>query len=450
MTRTRTIRDPLWGNIRVGPDAAPILDTPQFQRLRGVKQLGLAHLVYPGAVHTRFLHALGVYHLTSRAIEALDRRGALQRLDAADREAVALVRIAALLHDIGHYAFSHAMEEIGPESFPGHHEEVASRFLEAGPIRRGLEPLGADAPDRIAALIRAASNHPLQGLVAGSLDLDKIDYLRRDGLFCGVPYGAVDVDRLLEALTLAREADDRPLEVAVTEKGVSALETLLFSKYQMFRNVYWHHGVRAATSAFRRLVESALAARLLRSEELAGPTDEELLALIGHRLERDGAGVSGDASAALRERVATLLGALVGRLLPKRAVELMGDSLPDGVSSWVADRPDLVRALEDRLAREWGIVPGGVMLDYPGYPEMLELRLLLVRRDGGVQRLTSRGERGLIDLPRLSRSLHHAARVFRVFTPVRIEPRDPAPLLELIEASAAEVEARLAESRALY
>ncbi|MGH7540004.1 MAG: HD domain-containing protein [Gemmatimonadota bacterium] len=447
MTRTRTIRDPLWGNIRVGPDAAPILDTPQFQRLRGVKQLGLAHLVYPGAVHTRFLHALGVYHLTSLAVETLARNGGLERLDRAEREAIPLVRLAALLHDIGHYPFSHAMEEVGPESIPGHHEEVASRFLRAEPIRRALEPMGADAEGRIGELIRGASDHPLQGLVAGSLDLDKIDYLRRDGLFCGVPYGAVDVDRLLDALTLARETEAGGLELAVTEKGISALETLLFSKYQMFRNVYWHHAVRASTSAFRRLIEAALASGLLHPDELAGPTDEELLALLGQRLERPegarGAGASHD-------RAAALLHAITRRRLPKRALELMGDSLPDGVSSWVADRPDLVRRVEDRLADEWGLAPGTVMLDYPGYPEMLELRLLLVRRDGAVQRLTSRGERGLIDLPRLSRSLHHAARVFRVFTLERGEPRDATPLLELIEASAGEVEARLEETRALY
>ncbi len=441
MPRTRTIRDPLWGNVRVAADAAAIIDTPQFQRLRRVKQLGFAHLVYPGAVHTRFMHAIGVYHLTARATADLARKGGLDLLDSAHAGEIRLVRLAALLHDVGHYAFSHAMEELGPESIPGHHEDMAALFLDSRPIRSALAPHGPDAAGRIAELIRGVSDHPLQGLVAGSLDLDKIDYLRRDSFFCGVPYGAVDVERLLDSLTLARERDGAPLEVAVTEKGISALESLLFAKYQMFRNVYWHHAVRAATVTFRRLIELSLGADLLSVEELAGPTDEELLRLLAHRTEGDSPGPG---------RVADLLGALDDRRLPKRVLELMGDALPDGMSSWVSERPDLVRRLEERLASEWGLQAGHVIVDYPGYPEMLELRLLLVRRDGGIQRLTSSGERGLIDLPRLSRSLHHAARVFRVFALERGQPKDPRPLRELIAAPAQEVEARLEEDRALY
>lgn len=448
MTRSRTIRDPLWGNIRLEPDAAAILDSPQFQRLRGVKQLGLAHVVYPGAVHSRFLHALGVYHLVSRAIQVLDADGALDGLDPDERAAVPLVRLAALLHDVGHYPFSHAMEELGPESIPGHHEEMAGRFLESGPIRTILETYGPDAVQEIGALIRGRSEHPLQGLVAGSLDLDKIDYLRRDSLFCGVPYGAVDVDRLIDSLTLAREEPTGRLEIAVTEKGLSALETLLFSKYQMFRNVYWHHAVRAATVTFRRLIETALSAGLLDRDDLTGPTDEELLGMIAHRIERTTGGVGRD-PASSTGRVAALLEALTTRRLPKRVIEFFGDSLPDRVSSWISDREDLVIQLEDRLAAEWGLSEGSVVIDYPGSPGMMELNLLLVRRDGGVQRLTAQGARGLIDLPRLGRSLYHSARVLRVFARGDVAPRDPAPLLALIEASPAEVEVRLASPEPL-
>lgn len=442
MTRPRTIRDPLWGNIRVDSDAAEILDAPQFQRLRRVKQLGLAHLVYPGGVHTRFLHALGVYHLVTRAIANLRRDGHLDGLDAADVDSIPVVRLAALLHDVGHYAFSHAMEELGPESIPGHHEEIASRFLEAGPIKVVLDRYGASTSASIGELIRGVSKHPLQGLVAGSLDLDKIDYLRRDSLFCGVPYGTVDVDRLLSALTLAREHDDEPLELAVREKGISALETLLFSKYQMFRNVYWHHAVRAATLTFVRLIEAALETGLLSRDDLAGPSDEELLALLAHRIERLSAGPAYDPSSGVA-RVVKLLEALADRRLPKRVVELTGDQLPDRISSWPSRRGDLVAEVEERLAQEWGLTAGSVMLDYPSYPGMLELNLLLVRKDGVVRRLTALGERGLIDLPRLGRSLHHSARVLRIFSFDECTPRDPKPVLSLIEASEEEVEARL-------
>jgi HD superfamily phosphohydrolase len=436
----RTVRDPLWGNVTLDRVAASIVDAPEFQRLRRVKQLGFAHLVYPGAVHTRFLHALGVYHLTGRAIETLDRKGVLSGLSEVELTAVPAVRLAALLHDVGHYAFSHAMEELEADSIPGHHEESAGRFLEAPEISAALELSGDGSADLVMKLIRGTSNHPLQGLVSGSLDLDKIDYLRRDSLFCGVPYGAVDVERLLESLTLARESEGAPLEVAVTEKGLSALESLLFAKYQMFRNVYWHHGVRSATVAFRRLVEGALEAGLLDREDLAGPTDEELLGLLAARMRDQ------PASPILQD----LLAALIHRRLPKRVLELQGDELPAGIAEWVPGSRELVRRLEDRLAVEWGREPGSVFLDYPANPNMLQLGLLLVRRRGEVQRLTSEGEEHLIDLPRLGRSLHQATRALRVLCLEPVEVRDTGPLLDLLSAPASQVESRLADERSLF
>lgn len=439
-TDARTVRDPLWGNVTLDRVAASIVDAPEFQRLRRVKQLGFAHLVYPGAVHTRFLHALGVYHLTGRAIDTLDRKGCLAGLTAEETAAIPVVHLAALLHDVGHYAFSHAMEELEAGAIPGHHEEAAGRFLEAPAIAAALASAGDDAAELVLKLIRGMADHPLQGLVSGSLDLDKIDYLRRDSLFCGVPYGAVDVERLLESLTLARESDDAPLEVAVTEKGLSALESLLFAKYQMFRNVYWHHGVRSATVAFRRLVEGALEGGLLVREDLAGPTDEELLGLLAARMRDQ------PASPVLHD----LLSALVHRRLPKRVLELQGDELPSGIAEWVPGHRELVRRLEDRLAREWGREPGSVFLDYPSNPNMLQLGLLLVRRRGEVQRLTSEGEEHLIDLPRLGRSLHQATRALRVMCLEPAEVRDTGPLLELLSAPAGQVESRLADERPLF
>lgn len=437
---SHTIRDPLWQNISLDPVAARVVDAPEFQRLRRVKQLGFAHLAYPGAVHTRYLHALGVYHLTGRAVASLERRGDLSHLTRSEVEAVPAVRLAALLHDVGHYAFSHAMEELEPDAIPGYHEEVADRFLTADSISSALEELGPATVALVRDLIRGRSTHPLQGLVSGSLDLDKIDYLQRDSLFCGVPYGAVDVDRLLDSLTLARESPDAGFEVAVTDKGISALESLLFAKYQMFRNVYWHHTVRSATVTFRRLVEGSLEGGLLVREDLAGPTDEELLNLLAARMrERRAPPVLG-----------ALLAALVDRRLPKRVLELFGDELPDGMAPWVPTRRELVRRLEDRLAADWEQPRGTVFLDYPSNPRMLELKILLARRDGEVRRLTSAGEEGLIDLPRLGRSLHHTTRVLRVFCLQREQRVDPRPLLELLELPAEEVAARLDSRAPLY
>lgn len=428
------VRDPLWNTIRLDPLALRIINAPAFQRLRHIRQLGLAYLVYPGATHTRFDHALGVYHLARRALGTLGERGELAGVDPVDQR---LIPLAALLHDIGHYPYSHALEELEAPRVPEHHEALVGRFLATPDIRAALQSVAPDAPARVEALVRGRSPSPLQGLVAGSLDLDKIEYLPRDAFFCGVPYGQVDVDRLLHALTLLRDPETGRVEVGVHENGLSALESLLFAKYQMFRNVYWHHAVRAATVLYKRLVGDALDAGLLTAAELIGETDERLLA----RLEMRTDGCSGNAARRVGEQ---WLPALRERRLPKRALELPGDVLRDRpAEEWLAD--DALRgALEARLADEMGTGPGGVFLDYPEKQRMMGLDLLLLRRDGTTQRLTQAGRAGLIDLPRVSDELYRTARVFRVFAlPRRV--LDPARMLPLLDLAPAALRGRLAD-----
>src|SRR6185295_15683301 len=246
----KVIRDPLWNNIRVEPLALELIDTPVFQRLRYVRQLGLAFLVYPGAGHSRFEHALGAYHLARLALAILSERGDLKNIDPSLQ---AEVKAAMLLHDIGHYPFSHALEEIGAPN----HEEVARPMITEGAVAKLLrKELGAKAPERIMDLICGKSDSPLQGLISGSLDLDKIEYLRRDALMCGVPYGEIDEERLLNAMTVVEGK-----VIGIREKGLSAVESLLFAKYQMYRNVYWHHAVRSATAMYKRLVSDSIDAK---------------------------------------------------------------------------------------------------------------------------------------------------------------------------------------------
>jgi uncharacterized protein len=429
------VRDPLWSTVRVDPTALRVIDTPQFQRLRYIRQLGLAYLVYPGATHTRFDHALGVYHLARWALGLLHERG---ELDAVDPAECRLVPYAALLHDIGHYPFSHALEELDSGRVPGHHEELTARFLAAPELAEALSHVSADAPARIEALIRARSDSPLQGLVSGSLDLDKIEYLRRDALFCGVPYGQVDVDRLLHALALLADPETGRVEVGVHEKGLSALESLLFSKYQMFRNVYWHHAVRAATALYKRLVQDAVDAAVITPDELVGLSDERLLVLLEMRAEgRDDEGA--------RRVAERWLPAVRARRLPKRAMEVPGEALRGlAAEEWLPEGGDLVRRLESRMAAELGLAPGGVFLDYPEKPRMMGLDLLMLRRSGQVQRLTASGSSGLIDLPRVADELYYTARVFRVFTEER-RTVDAARVLDVLALPAAGLSARLLE-----
>ena len=433
------VRDPLWNTIRLDRTAVRIIDTPAFQRLRHIRQLGLAYLVYPGATHTRFDHALGVYHLTRRALALLAEHGELEQVEPLECR---LLPYAALLHDIGHYPYSHAVEELDAERVPEHHEELVGRFLRAPELEPVLREIAADAPERIERLVQGRSKSPLQGLLSGSLDLDKIEYLNRDATFCGVPYGIVDVDRLLHGLTLVRDPTTGRLEIGVHEKGISALESLLFAKYQMFRNVYWHHAVRAATVLYLRLVRDAVDAGAVVAEDLVGRSDEGVLALI----EARAAALDNPAA---RRVTGRWLPSLRERRLPKRALEISGEVLRDGpFAGWFYADEALRRAVEDRLAGELALPAGGVFLDYPVKPRMMGLDLLLKQRDGATQRLTESGQAGLIDLPRVSDELYHTARVLRIFTVERREIA-VAPVLELLGLEPAQLASRIARPGSL-
>ncbi len=410
------IRDPLWDNIRLDATAVAVLDTPAMQRLRYVRQLGHAFLVYPGATHSRFEHALGAYHLTRLALASLEERDELAPVPEADRVAV---RLAALLHDIGHYPFSHGLEEAG---FPSH-ETLGVAKLSRGELGAVLQGAGfTDPADQIGALIRGRSGSPLQGLISGSLDLDKIDYLSRDARMCGVPYGAVDVDRLLAALTLV-EVEPGRWELGVLEKGVSALESLLFAKYQMYRNVYWHHAVRAATCMFKRAVRLAARAGVLQLAEIGEATDGSLMtALLGH----DPTG---------------LAHAVHARRLHKRALDLPASDVGSD-EGWTETDPDLLELVEDRLAAEVDLRPGELLVDFPARASMLSVNLPLRLRDGSVARLTDEGRPGHLGLPQVAGHLYQSARRLRVFV-ARPVGRSMEGVAGLVTLPAGAVRARL-------
>src|SRR5438046_2187790 len=387
VTRFEVVRDPLWDNIRLDPEALAVVDTPAVQRLRYVRQLGHAFLGYPGATHSRFEHALGAYHLARRVLDTLEDAGDVRP----DSEERARLKLAALLHDIGHYPFSQPLEEAGLPR----HEALAARHLTSGALADRLTELGTPA-ERLLPLIRGEARGPLVGLVAGSLDVDKLDYLSRDAWMCGVPYGVVDVDRLLMSLTMAGGPDGRPT-LALHEKGLAALESLLFAKYQMYRNVYWHHAVRSATAMFKRLVRDAIAAGRLSADQVAVATDDGLIHDLMH------ADTSGLARR-LRER-----------RLAKRAVDLPATALPADAAAWPADDPDLQQRVEDRLAGEMGLGPGELFLDFPAKPDMLALDLPLVQRDGTVVQLAGVDATAQLGLPRVAGELHRSARALRLF-----------------------------------
>ncbi|MES2124292.1 MAG: HD domain-containing protein [Gemmatimonadota bacterium] len=392
---TEIIRDPLWDNIRLEPAAVAALDTPTVQRLRHVRQLGHAFLVYPGATHSRFEHALGAYHLTRRALASLNDRGDLD--DVSEEERLA-VRLAALLHDIGHYPFSHALEEAGFT----HHETLGAARLQMGELGKVLRDVGGEALiEAIAALIQGTSQSPLAGLISGSIDLDKIDYLSRDARMCGVPYGQVDVDRLLASISLLDDGSGGR-EVGVQEKGTSALESLLFAKYQMYRNVYWHHAVRSATCMFKRAVRATVATGAIDASIVADATDGTLTTLL---LEHDPTG---------------LARGVHERRLFKRALDLPATAVPEEMPEWIWTDPERLEVTEDALAESLGLARGGALIDYPERANMLQVDLPLLTRSGAVERLTDEGRAGQLGLPQVADELYRTARRLRIFTS---EPR---------------------------
>jgi uncharacterized protein len=401
-----------------------VLDTPAVQRLRYVRQLGHAFLVYPGATHTRLEHALGTYHLARRALSMLEDQGGRGR-QAAEEDGT-VIRLAALLHDVGHYPFSHALEEAG---FP-HHETLAERHLESPALKAALQAFRLPAlGSRLLDLIRGTSPSPLAGLISGSLDLDKVEYLTRDAWMCGVPYGAIDADRLLTSLTVL-ELRAGGLQVGIHEKGISALESLLFSKYQMYRNVYWHHAVRSATSMFKRLVTTAVGAGVVTHEMVAQAGDDDLT---NELMNKDQTGLA----RALRDRH-----------LAKRVLDIPATELPTDPPDWTAGDPDLVGLVEDALARELTVPAGTVFLDFPAKPAMLSIDLPVVRRDGRVESLSAENSAELMGLPRVSAELYRSARRLRLFSLETVTVKREA-LIGLVMRPAEEVRRSVKEGKAL-
>jgi HD superfamily phosphohydrolase len=244
-----TVRDSLYDLIPLGPREEKLINTPEFLRLQQVKQLGFVYRVWPGATHTRYEHSLGCYHLAMQAVRALLQRGEEGGLYGVSVNSVRTLVVAALLHDIGHYPFSHTVEEVGHPVVL--HEQLGRSIIENGEIATILERDYQLSPERVADFIDPPKLRPLHPddelmghLLSGALDVDKLDYLPRDARACNVPYGGVDVSRLLGSL-LVHENVSGQRRIVVTQKGISPLHSLLHARQEMFDNIYWHHAVRS-------------------------------------------------------------------------------------------------------------------------------------------------------------------------------------------------------------
>ena len=292
--RRRLVRIPHEIDVPITPRVQHIIDTAEFRRLARISQLGLVSLVYPAAHHTRFEHSLGVYRMALLYLKRLshDPRFAAT---VAPRDGEVFI-VAALLHDLGHWPFCHPIEDICLPGVP-EHELFANSFLLEGEIADALRDEWDIQPrDIVAILSEKPRDHRarvLSSMLSGPIDIDKMDYLYRDSLHAGVPYGQhFDQQRLIGSLCLNQAGDG----LAITDKGRTAAEMMVFARYVMFSEVYWHHAVRAATAmlqrafselytsldldALLRMTEQRMIDELLRSAA-RGPAAELLTGLFG-------------------------------------------------------------------------------------------------------------------------------------------------------------------------
>ena len=229
--RGKRIYDELYGYIALTPDEVHVLDTPAVQRLRRIRQLSLADYVYPGATHSRLSHSLGVMHLAGRLAARLAGSGWLPRDD------VGLLRLAGLLHDIGHLPLSHCLEQLIGH---GAHERLTAIIIESNPSLREAISLTCYEPEEVVAVLQGRHREVPPTILRGDVDADRLDYLPRDALHTGVAYGLIDQERLLDTITITSDG-----RLAIDQKGLPALENFYIARLHMYKAVCYHKTIIA-------------------------------------------------------------------------------------------------------------------------------------------------------------------------------------------------------------
>lgn len=232
LARQQVFKDPIYGYIHVDYEIIKkLIDTSLFQRLRRIRQLSGVQMVFHGAEHSRFSHSLGVYELAYRFLTVKELKESL------DERSQLLFMTAALLHDIGHGAYSHAFEQV----FKVNHEHIGAKMiLEHAEIKNILDQVDKQFAEDIANIILKKGNHVLiEQLISSQIDIDRLDYLERDAYFTGAAYGHIDLDRLMRVLNI------RNGKAVFSISGIHAIENYLISRYHMYWQVYYHPVARA-------------------------------------------------------------------------------------------------------------------------------------------------------------------------------------------------------------
>ncbi len=432
------IRLPVWGHIALSKELRRLINHPHFLRLRQIRQLSFVESVFPGATHARFEHSIGVFHLMKLILQSLVLNPQNTSYET-DRfcitpETAKLLLTSAVLHDIGHYPHAHIVEQLwlteAGEPVFEHHQEMAVHYIhqppdDGGPTLADLlrDDWGLD-PDRVVELIRGDKRTPYAKILSGTLDPDKMDYLIRDAHHCTVPYGSVDIHRLIESFVLDGERE----RLGITEKGIAPLESLLFAKYMMMRHIYWHHTVRAMGSMFKRLLQDIIDSRAIDVERLRTMfytlTDDRLPHALAEALPSD-----------FSSRL--LLENLINRRPHKRGLTLYfrpeGEPVARDEERFVVRIP---RAVSERLALGEQVADGSVgryfalkrLNDEPMLRKAREIAIcnLLNELEGLTGDRALRGFEVLIDVPPFGTIFEY--RDFRELRVLVEAPTDPGML----------------------
>jgi len=350
------LNDPIHGFVGLTELEAKIIDSETYQRLRRIKQLSGGHYVYPTAEHTRFGHCTGAMYLAGLAGKRL-----LGQLGLGE-DVLQEVRIAGLLHDIGHGPFSHVFEEVLSEKRGMNHEDVTEWIIRKGDLGDLLED-GGVSRDRIANLVRGRrktkTDAVVSGIVAGQVDADKMDYLIRDSFYCGVNYGLVDIHRLINSLEVS---EDGLMEFDIAARG--ALEAFLVARYEMFLNVYYHKTVRSVEVLLVKLMHVA--------DDLLGltsfSTPEEFLALDDMSLISRLRGINPSESDEAKE-TAELVQMLDSRIFYKSVFEKVLHT-DDRFVSKILTKRKVRESIQEEIASSANVPADEVIVDVPTLPSV--------------------------------------------------------------------------------
>ena len=360
---THSIKDPLWQNILMTREIKDLLGVRDVQKLARIKQNGPAYHIYPGAVHTRLSHSLGVYYLGREILLSLIRKA--EGLPFSQSGIMSFL-VACLLHDIGHFPYAHSLKELAIRE----HEEIAAdMIMHNSELNAAITKTGA-IPETVALIINKdepstdSETAFYRTVLSGTLDPDKLDYLSRDGFFSGLPYGKQDTDFIISSLVFRND------KLALEEEALSSVEQILFSKYMMYRSLYWHKGVRAATAMIKKALTKALIDGTIDYDDLYYLDDNEFNALCLSRTERT-------PSLVLVDMVEH------NYLLERKAVkEFVPDGRIERASRSIKEKEEMERSLFFALKRDYPLLEEWeVIIDIPE-PINFESHIPIIGSDG--------------------------------------------------------------------